>query len=99
MTDHKIYATYLEAAFATFKAGVNIENSVPGIPSVYDSLPILVWSGVIKRPQLEAMVRPLFLTRLRQAEFDPPELNPYADLEKEKVNDCIQRGLFLNLFD
>ncbi|VDK32900.1 unnamed protein product [Taenia asiatica] len=35
------------------------------------------------RYQLEEMNRPLFLTRMRQGEFDPPERNPYTSLSKD----------------
>ncbi|KAL5102626.1 Periplasmic beta-glucosidase [Taenia crassiceps] len=80
---HKAFSTYLEAAKAAFDAGVNIENSQEVIRGVYSALPLLVAAGIIRRYQLEEMNRPLFLARMRQGEFDPPESNPYASLNKD----------------
>ncbi|VDD82161.1 unnamed protein product [Mesocestoides corti] len=87
VSKHKAFQTYLEAAIASFNAGTNIENSQEIVRGVYSTLPLLVAAGVIRRQQLEDMNRPLFLTRMRQAEFDPPEENIYASLDK---NDFIQ---------
>ncbi|KAL5112625.1 hypothetical protein TcWFU_007975 [Taenia crassiceps] len=53
------------------------------IRGVYSALPLLVAAGIIRRYQLEEMNRPLFLARMRQGEFDPPESNPYASLNKD----------------
>ncbi|VDM31524.1 unnamed protein product [Hydatigera taeniaeformis] len=83
VSEHRVFNTYFEAAKAAFDAGVNIENSQEINRGVYSALPLLVAAGVIKRYQLEEMNRPLFLTRMRQGEFDPPESNPYASLSKE----------------
>ncbi|KAM7532884.1 hypothetical protein Aperf_G00000128697 [Anoplocephala perfoliata] len=83
ITHQKYYPTDIETANASFHAGTNIENAEPFHLSVYRTLPSLVSSGVIKRHQLEEMNRPLFLTRMRQGEFDPPEKQPYASLNKD----------------
>ncbi|KAM7532856.1 hypothetical protein Aperf_G00000128684 [Anoplocephala perfoliata] len=88
VSQHKAFVTYLEAANAAFKAGTNIENSQELVRGVYSTLPLLVASGVIKRHQLEEMNRPLFLTRMRQGEFDPPEKQPYASLNKDDYIQC-----------
>ncbi|VDL20065.1 unnamed protein product [Hymenolepis diminuta] len=80
---HKAFKTYLEAANAAFNAGTNIENSQEVAIGVYSALPLLVQSGVIKRYQLEDMNRPLFLARMRQGEFDPPDDQPFAKLNKD----------------
>nr|VZI36447.1 unnamed protein product [Spirometra erinaceieuropaei] len=84
VSQHKAFNTFFEAALAALRAGVNIENSTPDMRGVYSDLPLLVKAGVIKRAQLEALARPLFLTRLRQGEFDPPESNPYAKLTPDQ---------------
>uniref|UniRef100_A0A0X3NYT8 Beta-D-xylosidase 1 n=1 Tax=Schistocephalus solidus TaxID=70667 RepID=A0A0X3NYT8_SCHSO len=84
VSHHKAFDNFFEAALASVRAGVNIENSVPEMRGVYSDLPLLVKMGVIKRSQLEALARPLFLTRLRQGEFDPPESNPYAKLTPDE---------------
>ncbi|CDS41173.1 beta D xylosidase 2 [Echinococcus multilocularis] len=83
VSEHRAFSTYLEAAKAAFDAGVNIENSQEIARGVYSSLPLLVAAGIIRRYQLEEMNRPLFLTRMRQGEFDPPESNPYSSLSKD----------------
>lgn len=51
------------------------------------------------RYQLEEMNRPLFLARMRQGEFDPPESNPYASLSKDDVSLKIEQllGLYSNV--
>ncbi|VDN33864.1 unnamed protein product [Dibothriocephalus latus] len=84
VSEHKAFSTFFEAALASVRAGVNIENSEPGWRGVYSDLPLLVKTGIIKRSQLEALARPLFLTRLRQGEFDPPESNPYNKLTPDQ---------------
>ncbi|KAL5112957.1 Laminin subunit beta-1 [Taenia crassiceps] len=52
-------------------------------PRCLQRSPLLVAAGIIRRYQLEEMNRPLFLARMRQGEFDPPESNPYASLNKD----------------
>lgn len=45
------------------------------------------------------MNRPLFLTRMRQAEFDPPEYNVYASLNKDDASSlCVLSRMCVCVF-
>ncbi|NWI21803.1 XYL1 arabinofuranosidase, partial [Crypturellus soui] len=50
-------------------------------------------AGNITLETLRARVRPLFYTRLRLGEFDPPDMNPYSALGPGDVQSPAHRAL------
>ncbi|CAL8093727.1 unnamed protein product [Calicophoron daubneyi] len=85
LSEHHFYANNSEAALGAIEAGMNLENSIGSVPNVFSALPSLVNETKVTRDQLIEMVRPLFLSRFLQAEFDPPEADPYRKLAPEKL--------------
>ena len=79
---------------AALKAGVDSftqddSNSGPTI----DRLTTALDRGLINPGDIDAAVRRVLAIRLRLGEFDPPELDPYRELEPELVNCPAHRRL------
>src|SRR6218665_35243 len=89
---HHYFKTTLEAAAAAANAGVNLE--LPGGPN--PPSPLLgaaVAKGMVNMSTLAELVKPLFYTRMRLGEFDPPELNPYANLSMSVIESKIHQEI------
>ena len=71
---------------ASVKAGCNLELTGDKRPSVsYFTLLQSVQQKLISEEEVrESIKKPLYI-RMRQGEFDPPEMNPYTKIDMESV--------------
>ncbi len=83
-TEHHYTTGPLDSAVAAVRAGCNLELS-GAQDTAYSHLTEAVQLGLLTMEELLVLVRPLFYTRMRLGEFDPPKLNPYTSLRAEDV--------------
>ncbi|XP_074832174.1 uncharacterized protein LOC142001137 isoform X2 [Carettochelys insculpta] len=95
MLAHRYTRDFLETAIASVNAGCNLELSQGLRDNVFMSISKAVAKGNITLEMVRARVRPLFYTRLRLGEFDPPALNPYSALDLSAVQSRAHRALAL----
>jgi beta-glucosidase len=69
------------------KAGCNLEDGPPVIPPDFRGITSAVQMGLLNDSEVRESIKPLFYTRMRLGQFDPPELNPFATLDP---NDYVQ---------
>ncbi|CAD5123597.1 unnamed protein product [Dimorphilus gyrociliatus] len=72
---HHYTSTLIDAVAEAMNAGTNF--NMPGGKSPYSLLIEAVGRGLIKESTVREAIKPLFLTRLKLGEFDPPEYNIY----------------------
>ena len=93
---HNYTHTPLETAVAAIKAGCNLELCYSA-RNVFTNITKAVQLGLLVVEELQALVRPLFYTRMRLGEFDPPELNPYAKfVAKDMVESLPHRNVAIS---
>ncbi|XP_022099649.1 probable beta-D-xylosidase 2 [Acanthaster planci] len=81
---HRYTNTSLETAVACVKAGLNLElSNFKNV--VYLHIAEAVEKQLLSADEVFALVRPLFYTRMRLGEFDPPARNPYTKLTVDDV--------------
>ncbi|XP_038073740.1 probable beta-D-xylosidase 2 [Patiria miniata] len=85
---HKYTSTPLETAAVCVKAGVNLDLTTV-VANVYTYITEAVLKKMVSYDDVVALVRPLFYTRMRLGEFDPPARNPYTKLRAEDVVESI----------
>ncbi|NXC48718.1 XYL2 arabinofuranosidase, partial [Penelope pileata] len=95
MLGHRYTRTFLETAIASGNAGLNLELSYGMRNNVFMHIPKALAMGNITLETLRDRVRPLFYTRLRLGEFDPPAMNPYSSLDLSTVQSPAHRNLSL----
>ncbi|KAM7138734.1 uncharacterized protein RBU57_016486 isoform 2-T2 [Macrochelys suwanniensis] len=93
MLAHHYTRSFLETAIASVNAGCNLELSFSLMGNVFMSISEAVAQGNITLETVRARVRPLFYTRLRLGEFDPPAMNPYSALDLSAVQSPAHRTL------
>ena len=91
VTFHKYYENVTEAAAAAANAGVNLE--LPDESPAYLHLIDAVKRGLVEMETLRSLVKPLFYTRMRLGEFDPPTSNPYASIDLSVIESERHREL------
>lgn len=92
VTAHKYYNSTLEAAAAAANAGVNLElpnDATPPFLQLYEA----VQKGLVPFDTIIERVKPLFYTRMRLGEFDPPNSNPYASIDKSEIESKLHQEL------
>ncbi|XP_072741041.1 uncharacterized protein [Ciconia boyciana] len=95
MLGHHYTRTFLETAVASMNAGCNLELSYGMRNNVFMHIPQALAMGNITLQMLRDRVRPLFYTRMRLGEFDPPAMNPYSSLDLSTVQSPEHRNLSL----
>ncbi|KAF1438310.1 Beta-xylosidase/alpha-L-arabinofuranosidase 2, partial [Pygoscelis papua] len=95
MLGHHYTRTFLETAVASMNAGCNLELSYGMRNNVFMHIPQALAMGNITLQMLRDRVRPLFYTRMRLGEFDPPAMNPYSTLDLSVVQSPEHRNLSL----
>ncbi|XP_060076253.1 uncharacterized protein LOC132555888 [Ylistrum balloti] len=94
--DHMYYPDALTTAVGCAKAGLNLELS-PGTwiyrTQMFSYLLKAVEMGLVSKQLLIDRVKPLFLTRMRLGEFDPPALNPDNKLNLSVIQSPDHRKL------
>ena len=91
VTYHKYYRSVVEAAAAAANAGVNLE--LPENSPAYLHLVEAVQQGLVKTETVRTLVMPLFYTRMRLGEFDPPPSNPYSSIDMSVIENEYHREL------
>ncbi|CAG5114564.1 unnamed protein product [Candidula unifasciata] len=81
INDHHYLNNSLDTAAACVNAGCNLELSPNLVQPVYLSIVDAINQGKLSENLVRERVKPLFYTRMRLGEFDPPEMNPYAKLD------------------
>ncbi|XP_070191048.1 uncharacterized protein [Littorina saxatilis] len=85
ITAHKYINNSVDTVAACVNAGCNLELSGRKTTPVFLSLVDAVNQKKLTEAKVREMVAPLFLTRMRLGEFDPPEMNPYSKLSSADV--------------
>ncbi|KAK7108548.1 uncharacterized protein [Littorina saxatilis] len=85
ITKHHYLNNSVDTVAACVNAGCNLELSNNLKTPVYFSLVDAVNQGKVTIDTVRESVRPLFYTRMRLGEFDPPEMNPYTKLSNADV--------------
>lgn len=85
ITDHKYLNNSVDTVAACVNAGCNLELSPDLQTPVYVSLLEAIKQGKLTEETVRERVTPLFYTRMRLGEFDPPEMNPYSTLSNSDV--------------
>ena len=86
---HRYTHSPLQTAVAAVKAGCNLELCYSA-KNVYTNLTDAVQMGLVTEGELRQLVRPLFYTRLRLGEVDPPGMKPYSRFNASDMVQCLQ---------
>lgn len=68
----------MDATIDVLKAGLNIELTTSRKDPYFFTMIDAIKQGKLSEDLVKERVKPLFYTRMRLGEFDPPEMNPYA---------------------
>lgn len=94
LLNHHYMDNIQDTAVACANAGVNLELHAGGYArGVFDWLKNAVNEGQISQKVLAERVKPLFYTRMKLGEFDPPEGNPYLKLNLSVIQSPSHREL------
>lgn len=85
ISKHKYLKTYVDVAAAAVNAGCNQELSNNQPFNVFMSIVEAVEQGKLSESLVRERVKPLFYTRMRLGQFDPPEMNPFSKLDSSVV--------------
>ncbi|XP_015264217.1 PREDICTED: beta-xylosidase/alpha-L-arabinofuranosidase 2-like [Gekko japonicus] len=96
MVGHLYTHSFLETAIVSVNAGCNLELSYGMRRNVFTHIPEAVAKGNITLEMIKDRIRPLFLTRMRLGEFDPPTMNPYNALGLKDIQTEAHRQLALD---
>ncbi|KAK3767838.1 hypothetical protein RRG08_018622, partial [Elysia crispata] len=94
-TLQKYVNTSVDAAAVCVNAGTNLELSATLRQSMFLYIDEALGEGKLSSEILRDRTRPLFYTRMRLGEFDPPDLNPYYYLDSSVVETKAHRALAL----
>ncbi|KAJ8029229.1 putative beta-D-xylosidase 6 [Holothuria leucospilota] len=85
---HNFTKNYTETASACLHAGCNLDLARNKVVNVYNHLGDALNLKMISEELVRERLRPLFYTRFRLGEFDPPEVNPFTKLQVDRVVEC-----------
>lgn len=86
---HHYVKSDLEAAIVAIKAGTNME--LGGF--IFHNQKQALAQGNLTEEQVRNNVKPLFYTRMRLGEFDPPQMNPYYNIGSDVIQSPEHRDL------
>lgn len=92
---HHYYNNTEDAAAGSVNAGCNLELSANLTEPVFMKIGDAVNSGKLEESVVRNRVKPLFYTRMRLGEFDPPEMNPYSSVNLSIIQSEEHRKLSL----
>ncbi|GAB1598992.1 probable beta-D-xylosidase 6 [Argonauta hians] len=92
---HLYKATPVKIAAASVNAGCNLELSPALKVPFYYYLSEALEHGLVTKETLIERVKPLFYTRMKLGEFDPPSMNPYSSLNLSLIQSPAHRNLSL----
>ncbi|XP_071112668.1 uncharacterized protein [Haliotis cracherodii] len=78
---HHYADNYVDVVTDCVNAGCNLELNGKLQNLAYFSMIDAVKQGKLTEEKVRESVKPLFYTRMRLGEFDPPEMNPYSKLD------------------
>ncbi|ESO88942.1 hypothetical protein LOTGIDRAFT_154010 [Lottia gigantea] len=91
---HHYYTNNIDTAAGAINAGLNLELAgVHELREVFMSIPDAIKEGKLTEDLVRERVKPLFYTRMRLGEFDPPEMNPYASITTDVIEEKSHRDL------
>ncbi|KAL3881457.1 hypothetical protein ACJMK2_027899 [Sinanodonta woodiana] len=93
---HKYLNNSVDTVTACVNAGCNLELSWNNSQPVYLSIVDAVKQGKLSEDIVMERVKPLFYTRMRLGEFDPPEMNPYTQYNLSYIQSLEHRQLAVN---
>ncbi|XP_029426858.1 probable beta-D-xylosidase 5 [Rhinatrema bivittatum] len=96
MEKHGFTRSFLETAVASVSAGCNLELAFGLADNVFMKIQEAVAEGNISLQLVKERVSPLFYTRMRLGEFDPPDMNPYSTFDQSLVQSQEHRSLSLD---
>ncbi|KAK7108591.1 hypothetical protein V1264_016300 [Littorina saxatilis] len=85
----------VDTVAACVNAGLNIETSGNLDNPMFMSMVDAIHQGKLTEKLVRERVKPLFYTRMRLGEFDPPHLNPYMNLDLSSIESPKHRQLSL----
>ncbi|GFR59929.1 beta-D-xylosidase 1 [Elysia marginata] len=85
ISTHKYMQSFEDVAAASVAAGVNLELSANMPQPVFLSIVKAVEQGKLSESLVKERIKPLFYTRMRLGQFDPPEWNPFSRLSNKDV--------------
>ncbi|CAI9716957.1 probable beta-D-xylosidase 5 [Octopus vulgaris] len=92
---HMYKTSPVEIAAASINAGCNLELSPALKQPFYYYLADALKQGLVTKKTLIESVKPLFYTRMKLGEFDPPSMNPYSSLNLSIIQSPEHRRLSL----
>ncbi|KAL8611355.1 hypothetical protein ACOMHN_014410 [Nucella lapillus] len=95
VTDHHYVTDAVTAAADVVNAGVNLEVSSNKANGVFMQLLSAMTKGLVNETTMRERVKPLFYTRMRLGEFDPPSMNPYSQLDLSLIQSPAHQALSL----
>lgn len=95
LVQHKYTTSFLDTAIASVSAGCNLELAFGLTNNVFMKIQEAVAKGNISMQLVKERVKPLFYTRMRLGEFDPPDMNPYNAYDQSLVQSEEHRELSL----
>ncbi|KAK3600408.1 hypothetical protein CHS0354_026641 [Potamilus streckersoni] len=93
---HKYLNNSVDTVTACVNAGCNLELSWNNPQPVYLSIVDAVKQGKLSEDIVIERVKPLFYTRMRLGEFDPPAMNPYTQYNLSYIQSPGHRQLAVN---
>ncbi|XP_068125171.1 uncharacterized protein [Hyperolius riggenbachi] len=93
MMTHQYTSSFLETAIVSVNSGCNLELSFNLPENVFMKIKDAVTYGNITLDTVKQRLYPLFYTRMRLGEFDPPDMNPYSALDLSIVQSQEHRDL------
>ncbi|XP_025097185.1 probable beta-D-xylosidase 2 [Pomacea canaliculata] len=95
ITGHHYVNDNVTAAAVAIEAGVSLEVSSQNTHNIFTNIVAAVKAGEISEDTVRSRVKPLFYTRMRLGEFDPPDMNPYTQVNVSLVQSPAHRDLAL----
>ncbi|KAL8611353.1 hypothetical protein ACOMHN_014408 [Nucella lapillus] len=95
VTAHNYSKDYVTAAADAVNAGVNLEISGNLVDNVMMNVVEAMKTGLLTETVIRERVKPLFYTRMRLGEFDPPSMNPYSQLDLSLIQSPAHQALSL----
>ncbi|CAH1784544.1 unnamed protein product [Owenia fusiformis] len=93
ITHHHYLNDSVQTAAACIHAGTNL--NLPMGPNVYLHIVESVEQGLVTEETVKERVKPLFYTRMKLGEFDPPSLNPYKSIDRSIIQSPAHQALSL----
>ncbi|KAK6188118.1 hypothetical protein SNE40_004369 [Patella caerulea] len=96
ITRHHYLNNSVDTAATAILAGVNVEIVSEDIKSpVFQNIVEAINQGKLEEELVRDRVKPLFYTRMRLGEFDPPEMNPFTLINTSVIESSNHRALAL----